>query len=341
MLKSMMALGFAVLAFHAQARAAETSGAGSTFVYPLITKWSAAYEAKTGNKILYQPVGSGVGITQAKMELVDFAASDMPLSSKDLDRAGMAQFPLVIGGVVPVVNIDGIKPGDLRFTGAALAEIFLGNIRFWDEPVIRQLNPRFNLPHLPITVVHRVEGSGTTFNWTNYLSKVSSKWKEAAGDGTTVQWPIGVGGKGNEGVASLVGLTPGSIGYVEYSYAMQMKDKIAFGLVENAAGNYSFPNASSFREAASTANWDSAKDFSLVLTNSTGEHAYPITATVFIVMHKQAKAPDRAAVAMDFFKWALDNGGEQAAALEYVSLPAEVVQKIKDYWKTRFTDWKG
>ncbi|HXH42465.1 MAG TPA: phosphate ABC transporter substrate-binding protein PstS [Bradyrhizobium sp.] len=341
MMKSTIALVLAVLFFHADARAAESSGAGSTFVYPLIAKWAAAYQAKTGHKILYQAVGSGVGITQARMELVDFAATDMPLSSKDLDRAGMAQFPLVIGGVVPVVNIQGIKPGDLRFTGNALAEIFLGSIKFWDDPVLRKLNPRLKLPHLPITVVRRVEGSGTTFNWTNYLSKVSARWKASVGEGTTVQWPVGVGGKGNDGVASLVALTPGAIGYVEYSYAMQMKDKIAFALVENESGNYSFPNARSFKEAASTANWDAAKDFALVLTNAAGEHAYPITATVFVVMHKHAKMPERAAIAMDFFKWALDHGEEQATALEYVSLPPDLVQKIKDYWKARFPEWKG
>lgn len=336
MLKSTIALALAVLAFVAEARAGETSGAGSTFVYPLITKWSATYEAKTGNKILYQAVGSGVGITQAKMEFVDFAASDMPLATKDLDRAGMAQFPLVIGGVVPVVNIDGVKPSDLRFTGEVLAAIFLGDIRFWDDPIIKKLNPTITLPHLPITVVHRVEGSGTTFNWTNYLSKVSPKWKESVGDGITVQWPIGIGGKGSEGVAGLVGKTPGAIGYVEYAYAIQLKDTIAFGLVENQAGNYPLPNAQSFREAASSAKWDDARDFSLLLTNSPGEHAYPITATVFIVMHRQPKAPERAAVAMDFFKWAFEHGEEQAASLEYVSLPPDLVQKIQAYWKERF-----
>jgi len=334
-------LSLAALALAGPGRAAEATGAGSTFVNPIMVKWAAAYEAKTGNKVSYQSVGSGVGITQVRREAVDFGASDMPLKPMELDRLGMAQFPLVIGGVVPVVHLEGIKPGDMRFTGAVLADIYLGNIRFWNDRAIQKINPTLKLPDMPITVVHRVDGSGTTFNWTNFLSKISSKWKDAVGEGTSVQWPAGLGGKGNEGVAALVDMTSGSIGYLEYAYAVQKKDTIAYCLVENEAGNFVIPNALTFTAAASGANWDNAKDFYLLMTNAPGEQAYPITATVFVLMYKQSKSPESAAIAMDFFKWALENGQEQADSLDYVPLPPDLVQKVEGYWKTHFADWKG
>ena len=336
-----IALSFAVLAFTGQGRAAETTGAGSTFVYPIMAKWAAAYKAKTGNTVSYRPVGSGVGITLVKKEAVDFGASEMPLKPMELDRLGIAQFPLVIGGVVPVVHVRGIKSGEMRFTGTLLADIFLGNVRFWNDPAIQKINPTLKLPDLPITVVHRVDGSGTTFNWTNYLSKISSNWKASVGEGTSVQWPVGLGGKGNEGVAALVDLTSGSIGYLEYSYALQNKDTIAYCLVENDAGNFVIPSALSFKAAASSMDWDNAKDFFLVMTNAPGDKSYPITATVFVLMYKQSKSPASAAVAMDFFKWALENGQEQADSLDYVPLPPDLVQKVEGYWKTHFADWKG
>jgi phosphate transport system substrate-binding protein len=336
-----IALSLAILALAGPGRAAETTGAGSTFVYPILAKWAAAYETKTGNKVSYQSVGSGVGITLVKKEAVDFGASDMPLKPMELDRLGMAQFPLVIGGVVPVVHLKGIRPGDMRFTGTLLADIFLGNVRFWNDPAIQKINPTLKLPDMPITVVHRVDGSGTTFNWTNYLSKISAKWKAAVGEGTSVQWPTGLGGKGNEGVAGLVDLTPGSIGYLEYSYALQKKDTIAYGLVENDAGVFVYPSALTFKAAASGVDWDNAKDFNLVMTNAPGEKSYPITATVFVLMYKQSKSPASAAIAMDLFKYALESGQEQTDSLGYVRLPPDLVQKIEDYWKTHFADWKG
>jgi phosphate transport system substrate-binding protein len=336
-----IALCLAALALAGNARAGETTGAGSTFANPIMVKWAAAFAAKTGNKVSYLSVGSGVGITQVKKDMVDFGLSDMPLKPIELDRLGMAQFPLVIGGVVPVVHVKGIKPGDLRFTGALLADIFLGNIRYWNDPAIRKVNPKLTLPDMPITVVHRVDGSGTTFNWSNYLSKVSPKWKEADGEGTTVHWPVGLGGKGNEGVAGLVDATSGSIGYLEYSYALQKKDTISYCLVENDVGNFIVPSAVTFKAAASSVNWDDAKDFHLIMTNAPGDMSYPITATVFVLMYKQSKSPASAAIAMDFFKWALESGQEQANALDYVPLPPNLVQKIEDYWKSHFADWKG
>ena len=336
-----IALALAALVLAGQARAAETTGAGSTFVFPVMAKWIAAYEAKTGNKVKYQAVGSGVGITQIKWAKVDFGASDMPLKPDELDKHGLGQFPLVIGGVVPVVHVEGVKAGALRLTGPLLADIFLGKIRFWNDEAIQTINPDLKLPNMPITVVHRSDGSGTTFNWSDYLSKVSSEWKASVGEGTTVEWPIGVGGKGNEGVASLVDLTSGSIGYVEYAYAFQKKDTVAFGVVQNQAGNFVPPSAESFRAAASSADWSSAKDFFLTMTNAPGAQAYPITAAVFVLMYKQPKSAESAAIAMDFLKWALESGQAQAASLDYVPLPPDLVKQIEGYWKANFAGSKG
>ena len=261
------------------ARAAETAGAGSTFVFPILEKWAAAYEAKTGDKIRYESIGSGAGISQIKAAAVDFGASDMPLRPEELEKRGLGQFPLVIGGVVPVVNIDGVGPGGIRFSGAMLADIFLGKIKNWNDPAIRALNPDVNLPAAAISVIHRLDGSGTTFNWANYLSKVSPEWKQQVGEGTSIEWPTGAGGKGNEGVAAFVALAKNSIGYVEYAYAI--KNKLAYGLVQNRAGRFVQPGAEAFQAAAETANWTEAKDFFLVMTDAPGENAYPITATAF------------------------------------------------------------
>jgi phosphate transport system substrate-binding protein len=229
----------------------------------------------------------------------------------------------------------------MRFTGTQLADIFLGNVRYWNDPAIQKINPTLKLPDMPITVVRRVDGSGTTFNWTNYLSKVSAKWQASVGEGTSVPWPVGLGGQGNEGVAGLVDLTSGSIGYLEYAYALQNKDTIAYCLVENEAGNFVIPNALTFKAAASSVNWDDAKDFYLVMTNPPGDMAYPITATVFVLMYKQSKSPANAAIAMDFFKWALESGQAHADSLDYVPLPPDLVQKVESYWKSHFADWKG
>ncbi|MET4490869.1 phosphate transport system substrate-binding protein [Bradyrhizobium sp. LA7.1] len=313
--------------------AAETKGAGSTFVSPVMAKWIDAYKTKTGNTVSYQAVGSSIGVGLIKKEAVDFGASDMPLDPKELDRLGMMQFPIVIGGVVPVVNIDGVKPGQIRFTGQMLADIYLGKLKSWNDPAIRAINPDIRLPNTAITVVHRIDGSGTTFNWSNYLSKVSTQWKTSVGEGTSVEWPLGLGGKGNDGVASLVSLVPGSIGYLEYTYALQRLDRISFGVVQNSAGNFVVPDAASFQAAASSADWKAEKDFHLVLTNAPGEDAYPITATTFVLMPKAPKSEERSAAAIDFMRWSLENGKSQAETLNYVPLPPALVDQIERYWQ--------
>jgi phosphate transport system substrate-binding protein len=328
----------AALVITAPCWAAGTRGAGSTFVSPVMAKWSADYKAKTGNSISYQSVGSGIGIGLIKKSAVDFGASDMPLKPEELDKLGMAQFPLVIGGVVPVVHVEGIKPGEIRFTGRLLADIFLGNVRTWNHPSIQQINPNLKLPNMPITVVHRLDGSGTTFNWSNYLSKVSSEWKAIVGEGTSVEWPLGLGGKGNDGVASLVAMVPGSIGYLEYAYALQKLDKISYGTVQNSAGNFVSPNADTFQAAAASADWSSAKDFFLIMTDAPGADAYPITATTFVLMYKRSKSPENTAVTMDFIRWSLESGQPQAEQLHYVPLPPTLVQQIEAYWNASFAE---
>lgn len=329
----------AALAFIGSAHAGETTGAGSTFVYPILAKWAADYQAKNGNKVNYQSIGSGGGIAQIKSATVDFGASDMPMKPEDLEKLGLGQFPLVIGGVVPVVNIEGIKAGDIKFSGPVLADIFLGKIKTWNDPALVKLNPGLNLPSTAVVVVHRSDGSGTTFNWANYLSKVSPDWKSKVGEGTAVEWPVGVGGKGNEGVAAFVNQTKGSIGYVEYAYVLQ--NKMAYGLVENKAGKFIKPDAESFQAAAASADWESAKDFYLIMTDAPGEKAYPVTATVFMLMYKQPKNPERANLAIDFFKWAMENGQKQAETLDYVPLPDTLVRQIESYWKAQFAGVKG
>ncbi len=324
---------FTALLVATQSLAVETKGAGSTFVSPVMTKWIDAYKAKTGNTVSYQAVGSSIGVNLIKKETVDFGASDMPLDPKELDRLGMMQFPIVIGGVVPVVNIDGVKPGQIRFTGQMLADIYLGKLKSWNDPAIRAVNPDIRLPNAPITVIHRIDGSGTTFNWSNYLSKVSPQWKTNVGEGTSVEWPLGLGGRGNDGVASLVSLVPGAIGYLEYTYALQRLDRISFGMVQNSAGNFVVPDAASFQAAASSADWMAEKDFHLVLTNAPGEDAYPITATTFVLMPKAPKFPDRSAAAIDFVRWSLENGKSQAETLNYVPLPTALIDQIERYWQ--------
>jgi phosphate transport system substrate-binding protein len=314
--------------------AAEITGAGATFIYPLISKWSSDYNKATGSKVNYQSIGSGGGIAQIKAATVDFGSSDKPLSSEELAEAGLGQFPSAIGGVVPVVNLDGIAAGKLRLTPALLADVFMGKIATWNDPAIAAANPGVALPATKINIVHRSDGSGTTFNFTNYLSKVSADWKAKVGEGSSVQWPGGVGGKGNEGVASYVQQIKGGIGYVELTYALQ--NKMSYVSLQNAAGNWVQPSAESFAAAAASADWKSAKDFNLVITNAPGADAWPITATNFILMHKQAKDPQRAQHAREFFKWAYEQGQAQAASLDYVPLPAELVQQVEAYWAAEF-----
>ncbi|HET6397775.1 MAG TPA: phosphate ABC transporter substrate-binding protein PstS [Pseudoxanthomonas sp.] len=314
--------------------AAEISGAGASFIYPLVSKWSADYHAATGNKINYQSIGSGGGIAQIKAGTVDFGSSDKPLSSEELAEAGLGQFPSAIGGVVPVFNLQGVEPGQLRLTGALLADIFLGKIATWNDPAIAAANPGVALPAEKITVVHRSDGSGTTFNFSNYLAKVSLEWQQKVGEGTSLQWPTGVGGKGNEGVAAYVKQIKGGIGYVELAYALQ--NGMPYASLQNAAGQWVQPSAESFAAAAASADWANARDFNLVITNAPGEKSWPITATNFMLMRKQAKDPARNAATLAFFKWAFEQGQAQADELHYVPLPPELVQQIEAYWAAEF-----
>ena len=329
-IKSRVALLALASAFSAQAFAADVTGAGASFVYPVMTKWSADYAKATNNRVNYQSIGSGGGIAQIKAGTVDFGSSDAPLKPEELAKYGLAQFPSVIGGVVPVLNVAGLKPGQLKLDGPTLANIFLGTIKTWNDPAIAALNPGLTLPAQRITVVRRSDGSGTTFNFVNYLSKVSPEWKAKVGEGTSVNWPGGVGGKGNEGVAAYVKQIKGSIGYVELAYATE--NGMAYTGMQNASGAWVQPSAASFAAAAASADWTSAKDFSLVITNAPGAAAWPIAATNFILVYKQPKNAKRTRDTLDFFKWALENGRPQADALHFVPLPAELVQQIEAYW---------
>ena len=329
-LKKIFAISATLALSVSMAHAADITGAGSTFVYPVLSKWSATYNTKTGNKVNYQSIGSGGGIAQIKAGTVTFGASDMPLEPKELNAAGLKQFPVIIGGVVPVVNIDGVKPGALRLTGPVLADIFLGKITKWNAPEVQKLNPSLKLPDQRISVVHRSDGSGTTFNWADYLSKVSPEWKSKVGEGTSVSWPTGIGGKGNEGVAAYVKQIKGSIGFVELAYALQ--NKMSFTAVKNSAGNFVQPNAASFQAAAAGANWTKQPDFYNVITNAPGAQSWPITATTFVLMHQQPKNAKESKDALDFFKWSLENGQSEAKALDYIPLPANLVKQIETYW---------
>ena len=308
----------------------EITGAGATFIYPLLSKWSDDYNKANGARINYQSIGSGGGIAQIKAGTVDFGSSDKPLPPEELAAAGLAQFPSAIGGVVPVVNLPGIEPGKLRFTGALLADIYLGKVTTWNHPAIVAANPGVALPSDKINVVHRSDGSGTTFNFVNYLSKVSPEWKAKVGEGTSVKWPGGIGGKGNEGVAAYVKQIKGSIGYVELAYATG--NKMAYAAMQNRAGTWIVPSAASFAAAAASADWKTSKDFSLIITDAPGADAWPISATNFILMYKQPKDAARARNTLDFFRWAFENGQAQADALHYVALPAELVKQIEAYW---------
>jgi len=327
-----LALGAAGAALAGTAFAAEITGAGATFPYPVLSQWSADYSGATGVKVNYQSIGSGGGIAQIKAATVDFGASDKPLPPDELAQAGLAQFPIVIGGVVPVVNIEGVEPGKLKLTGAVLADIFLGKIQKWNDPAVASLNPDLKLSDAAISVVHRSDGSGTTFNFANYLSKVSDDWKAKVGEGTSVQWPTGVGGKGNEGVAAYVKQIKNSIGYVELAYALQ--NKMAYAAMKNSAGNFVEPSPESFQAAAASADWAKAQDFFLVITNAPGARSWPIAASSFVLMYKQPKDAARTKTALDFFKWALEKGQAQAKALDYVALPEPLVKQIEAYWSS-------
>jgi phosphate transport system substrate-binding protein len=313
------------------AQAAEISGAGATFPYPIYAKWAEAFKAKTGVAMNYQSIGSGGGIKQIEAKTVDFGASDVPLTPEDLARNGLAQFPMIMGGIVPVVNLKGVEPGRLKLTGPVLADIFLGAIVKWNDKRIADLNAGLALPNQAIAVVHRSDGSGTTYNFADYLAKVSSDWQSKVGVNTALEWPAGLGGKGNEGVAALVSRTDGAIGYVEYAYALQ--NKMAYALVENKDKAFPRPGNASFQAAAANADWAAAPGFFLILTDQPGKQSWPIAATSFILMHRTQDKPESARQVLAFFDWSFKNGQTLAEGLDYVPFPDKVVNLIEERWK--------
>jgi phosphate transport system substrate-binding protein len=319
----------AAIAFGAEA--AEISGAGATFPYPIYAKWAEAYAAKTGLKMNYQSIGSGGGIKQITAKTVDFGASDMPLKPADLEKDGLTQFPMVMGGVVPVINVPGISAGQLKLDGKVLADIYLGKIAKWNDPAIAALNSGLKLPDLAIAPVYRSDGSGTTFIFTHYLSEVSPEWKDKVGENTSVQFPSGIGGKGNEGVSAMASRTVGAIGYVEYAYAKQ--NKLTYALLRNKDGQFVSPDSAAFRAAAANADWSKSQDFYLLLTNQPGKESWPITGATFILLHKQQSKPEVAREVINFFDWAYLNGGKLADDLDYVPMPENVVKLVKQNWQ--------
>jgi phosphate transport system substrate-binding protein len=333
-------LAIASIAFGiSTASAVDITGAGATFPFPIYAKWAEAYRAKSGVGMNYQSIGSGGGIAQIKAKTVDFGASDMPLKPEDLQSAGLMQFPAIIGGVVPIVNLEGIAPGAIRFTGPVLADIYLGKIKSWNDKAIVDLNPGLKLPPDPITVVRRSDGSGTTFLWTDYLSKVSPEWKDKVGSSTAVAWPEGVGGKGNEGVSAYVQRIKGSIGYVEYAYAK--KNKMTYGALQNRDGQFVEPDDTAFQSAAAGADWKNAPGFGAILTHQPGKASWPITGASFILMHVKQEKPQSGAEVLKFFDWSFKNGQKMAEELDYVPLPPPLVAQIADAWKTQVKDAAG
>ena len=328
----------AALAAAPLAQAAEITGAGATFPAPVYAKWAEAYQKATGNRMNYQSIGSSGGIRQIRAKTVDFGASDAPLKPEELARDGLFQFPTVIGGVVPVVNLAGIKPGQLRLNGQVLGDIYLGKINKWNDKAIADLNAGVQLPNQDIGVVRRADGSGTTFIFTNYLSKVNGEWKQKVGEGQAVQWPVGLGGKGNEGVAAFVQRLPGSIGYVEYAYAKQ--NKLAHALLQNAAGAFVHPDETTFKAAAAGADWSRAA-FYEILTNQQGKDSWPITGATFILVYKSPEKPQQLAEVLKFFNWAFATGDKLALDLDYVPMPDSVVAQIRTAWMREIKDTAG
>jgi phosphate transport system substrate-binding protein len=323
--------GLAGFAFAATAGAVDISGAGATFPYPVYAKWAEAYKQKSGVSMNYQSIGSGGGIKQIQAKTVDFGASDMPLSPEDLEKSGLLQFPMIMGGAVPVVNVKGIEAGKLKLDGPTLAKIYLGDVKTWNDPAIAKLNPDLKLPATAIAPVYRSDGSGTNFLFTDYLSKVSPEFKEKIGSNASVQWPTGLGGKGNEGVAALTARTEGAIGYIEYAYVKQ--NKMSYAQLQNASGKFVEPNSDSFSAAAANADWAKAPGFRLVLTNQPGDKSWPITGASFILMHKQAEKSENTKAALQFFDWAYKNGAQMAEQLDYVPMPEKVVGLVENTWK--------
>ena len=319
--------------------AADMTGAGATFPYPIYAKWAEGYKAATGNGLNYQSVGSGAGIKQIKAKTVDFGASDMPLKADELEKEGLMQFPAIMGGVVAVVNVEGVTPGQLKMTGPVLADIYMGKITKWNAAPIAALNPGVKLPDTDITVVHRADSSGTSFLWTDFLAKTSPAWKESIGSGTTVKWAVGVGGKGNEGVAANVQRIKGSIGYVEWAYAK--KNKLSHTQLRNKEGVDLQPSDDVFKAAAANAEWTKAPGFGVVLTDGAGKQSWPVTGVSYILMHKEQADANKGKEVVKFFDWAFKNGAPAAAELDYVPMPASVVKQVQDAWKANLKDASG
>jgi phosphate transport system substrate-binding protein len=339
MMRRLLMTGLAAVlcagAVAAGSAAAEISGAGATFPYPIYAKWADAYKKLTGVGLNYQSIGSGGGIKQIKAKTVTFGASDMPLKPEDLQASGLLQFPMIIGGVVPVVNIKGIAPGQLQLDGATIAAIYLGDITSWNDPKIKRLNPKLALPDAAIAPVYRSDGSGTNFLFTDYLSKENPKFKSTIGANSSVQWPVGIGAKGNEGVANMTTQTDGAIGYVEYAYAKQ--NKMAYAQLVNKAGKAVEPSGESFQAAAANADWAHADGYYLVLTDQDGAKSWPITGASFILVYKQPADAAAVADALKFFAWAYKDGGAMAAELDYVPLPGALIAQVEATWKAEIT----
>jgi phosphate transport system substrate-binding protein len=327
-MKAIVAAG--LVAASTSAFAADITGAGATFPFPIYSKWADAYKKETGNGLNYQSIGSGAGIKQIQAKTVTFGATDAPLKPEQLEKDGLVQWPMVMGAIVPVVNLDGIKPGELVLSGELLGDIYLGKITKWNDPAIAKLNPKLKLPTDAITVVRRSDGSGTTFNFTDYLSKSNAEWKTKVGSGTAVEWPAGVGAKGNEGVAGNVSQTKNSIGYVEYAYAKQ--SKLTYAAMINKAGKTVQPTIAAFQAAASNADWAKSPGYYVILTDQPGEASWPITAATFILMHKEPVDKAASAEAVKFFKWAFAKGGRMAEELDYIPMPDTVVKLIEKTW---------
>jgi phosphate transport system substrate-binding protein len=335
-----IALATAALAFSSlAANAADISGAGATFPYPIYAKWADSYKKETGVGLNYQSIGSGGGIKQIKAKTVTFGATDAPLSGKELDESGLAQFPMVMGAIVPVVNIDGVKPGDLTLDGQTLAKIFLGEVKSWDDPAIAKLNPNAKLPKQAIVPVRRSDGSGTTYNFAYYLAEISPEWKAKVGVSTALQWPVGIGAKGNEGVANNVGQTKGSIGYVEYAYAKQ--NKLTFTNMINKAGKSVTPSLATAQAAAANADWKSQPGYGVILANQSGDQSWPMTAATWILLYKKPQDAAATAEALKFFAWSYAKGGKMAEELDYVPMPANVITDIQKMWSAEIKDASG
>lgn len=326
--KTILAAGMVAMA--TPSFAADITGAGSTFIFPVLSKWADAYKKDAGSSVNYQSIGSGAGIKQIEANTVTFGATDAPLKSDQLQKDGLAQWPMIMGAIVPVVNLDGVKAGDLVLDGPTLANIFLGKITKWDDAAIKKLNPKAKLPSEAISVVHRADGSGTTFNFTDYLSKVSPDWKSKVGSGTAVEWPVGVGAKGNEGVAGNIAQAKNSIGYVEYAYAKQ--NKLTYTALINKAGKTIQPTNEAFQAAASNADWTNAPGYYLILTDQPGDKSWPIVASTFILLHKDATDKAASKEALKFFKYAFEKGAKSAEELDYIPMPDSVVKQIEKTW---------